>query len=161
MKKKILILGVGNLLFTDEGIGIQALKRLEEHYVFPSNVRLLDGGTLGTGLMDALMECDLVFVLDAVLGGGNAGDIYRLTGDGLRKSLAFRDSLHQTDLVDTLLFCEMLGRRPEAVIYGMEPKNYTDMGLELSDVCREKIPALCEHLLNELKEINVLHTTKA
>ena len=82
--ERILVLGVGNILYTDEGIGVRAMELARERWDFPENVTLLDGGTLGMGLMDALPSCDIVFVLDAVLGGGEAGAIYRLTGSDLR-----------------------------------------------------------------------------
>ena len=111
--ERILVLGVGNILYTDEGLGVRAMELARERWDFPENVTLLDGGTLGMGLMDALTSCDIVFVLDAVLGGGEAGAIYRLTGSDLRKSLSFRDSMHQTDLADTLIFCELIGNGPK------------------------------------------------
>ena len=148
--QKILILGVGNILFRDEGIGVRALEWLRGNARFPENVTLLDGGTLGVGLMDALLGCDRAYVLDAVLGGGEPGSIYRLTDENLRKSMSFRDSLHQTDLVDTLLFCELLGHRPEGVVFGMEPQDYHTMELGLSPVCEQNIPRLGQAVLNEL-----------
>ncbi len=149
-REKILVLGVGNILFTDEGIGVHAVRYLSEHATFPDTVRLLDGGTLGIGLMDAIMDCDLLIVLDAVLGDQPAGTLYRLEGEGLRKSLSFKDSMHQTDLVDTLLYCELAGHRPEAIILGMEPKDYQNMGLELSQPCKAALPKLAKMLLHEL-----------
>lgn len=148
--QKILILGVGNILFRDEGIGVRALEWLRGNARFPENVTLLDGGTLGVGLMDALLGCDRAYVLDAVLGGGEPGSIYRLTDENLRKSMSFRDSLHQTDLVDTLLFCELLGHRPEGVVFGMEPQDYHTMELGLSPVCEQNIPRLGQAVLDEL-----------
>lgn len=158
--ERILILGVGNILFKDEGIGVNALQWLLDHCTFPDNVRLLDGGTLGVGLMDALLECDRVYVLDAVLGGSEPGSVYRLTDENLRKSLSFRDSLHQTDLVDTLLYCDLLGHRPEGVVYGMEPADYHTMELGLTDTCARKIPVLCEELLGELCSMGMdIHTS--
>lgn len=83
----VLILGVGNILFTDEGIGVQAVNHLRDHATLPPGVELLDGGTLGGRLMDAIMSCRRLIVLDAVLGNGKPGDIYRLEGEDLRKSL--------------------------------------------------------------------------
>ncbi|WP_298066634.1 HyaD/HybD family hydrogenase maturation endopeptidase [uncultured Mailhella sp.] len=153
--ERILILGVGNILFTDEGIGIKALEGLLQRWDFPQNVRLIDGGTLGMGLMDALMDSDRVYVLDAVLGGGAPGSVYRLTDENLRKSLSFRDSLHQTDLVDTLLCCELLGHRPEGVVYGMEPADYQSMAVGLSPVCTASLPRLCDELVKELRGLGL------
>lgn len=153
--EKILILGVGNILFRDEGIGVQALQWLQEHAEFPENVTLIDGGTLGMGLMDALLGCNRVFVLDAVLGGGEPGSVYRLTDESLRKSMSFKDSLHQTDLVDTLIYCGLLGNRPEAVVYGMEPGDYQTMELGLTPACGQSLPKLAQALLDELGQLGV------
>lgn len=153
--ERILILGVGNILFTDEGIGVRALEWLREHFDFPGHVTLLDGGTLGIGLMDALLQCDRVYVLDAVIGGDKPGTVYRLTDNDLRKSMSFRDSLHQTDLVDTLIYCDMLGHRPEGVVYGMEPSDYHTMAVGLSPVCEQAVSTLAERLLEELRGLGV------
>lgn len=149
--EKILVLGVGNILFTDEGTGVRAVELAQRRYVFPDNVTVLDGGTLGMGLMDALLSCDVVFVLDAVLGGGEPGTLYRLSGDDLRKSVSFRDSMHQTDLVDTLIYCDLMGHRPEAVVIGLEPVDYQTMGMELSPLAAERLPLLVDMLVQELK----------
>lgn len=148
--KSILVLGVGNILFTDEGVGVRAVEQLQEEYVFPPNVTLMDGGTLGTRLMDPIMASQHLIVVDAVLGGGEPGSIYRLTGDDLRKSLAFKNSLHQTDLVDTLIYCGMLGNRPEAVVVGIEPHDYQTMSVELSSVIRARLPMLMQSVLGEI-----------
>ena len=154
--EKILVLGVGNILFTDEGTGVRAVELARERYVFPDNVTLLDGGTLGMGLMDALLDCDVVFVLDAVLGGDEPGSIYRLTGDDLRKSVSFRDSMHQTDLVDTLIYCDLAGHRPDAVVIGMEPADYHTMEIGLTPICQARLPELVEKVVEELRARGVI-----
>lgn len=142
-EKKILILGVGNILLRDEGFGVVAVKYLEQHYLWPENVRLLDGGTQGLMLLPEIMDCDELFVLDVVLGGGEPGSIYLLEGEDLRKSLSFRDSMHQTDLIDTLIHCELAGYRPKAVVFGIEPLDWQDLGTDLSPVLYEKLEAFC------------------
>lgn len=149
-KKRILVLGVGNILFTDEGIGVSAVDEIERLYDVSENVTLMDGGTLGTRLMDPIMNCEQLIVIDAVLGDGPAGSIYRLTGEDLRKSLAFKDSMHQTDLVDTLIMCEIVGNRPEAVIIGMEPHDYHTMNVGLSEAAKERQEALIGFVLEEV-----------
>jgi hydrogenase maturation protease len=149
--KRILVLGVGNILFTDEGVGVRCVERLEREYEFSENVRLMDGGTLGMRLMDPILQCDQLIVCDAVLGGGEPGTIYRCTGDDLRKSLAFKDSMHQTDLVDTLIYCDLLGNRPEAVIIGIQPFDYQTMCAEISTQLAQHLPNMGEAVLNEIK----------
>ncbi|MFO7598124.1 MAG: HyaD/HybD family hydrogenase maturation endopeptidase [Desulfocurvibacter africanus] len=148
--RNILVLGVGNILFTDEGVGVRLVERLQAEYDFSENVTLMDGGTLGTRLMDPIMACKYLIVVDAVLGEGASGSIYRLTGDDLRKSLAFKNSLHQTDLVDTLIYCDILGNRPEAVIVGIEPHDYKTMAVDLSDTIQTRMPDLMAAVLAEV-----------
>ena len=131
-EKRILVLGVGNILYTDEGHGVRCVERLLPEYDFSANVSLEDGGTLGTRLMGPIMECDYLIVVDAVLGDGPPGSVYRLTGDDLRKSLAFKNSMHQIDLVDTLIYCDIAGHCPTAVIIGMEPYDYQTQAITLS-----------------------------
>ncbi|MDR3640587.1 MAG: HyaD/HybD family hydrogenase maturation endopeptidase [Humidesulfovibrio sp.] len=160
-QKRILVLGVGNILFTDEGIGVRAVEEIERLYDVSDNVTLMDGGTLGTRLMDPILNCDLLIVIDAVLGDGEPGSIYRLTGEDLRKSLAFKDSMHQTDLVDTLIMCDIVGNRPEAVIVGMEPFDYNTMAVELSPVAKNRQEALMGFVLEEISKAGGLYTQKA
>ena len=149
-EKRILLLGVGNILYNDEGLGVYAFRHLEENYRFSDNVTLMDGGTMGKLLMHALMEHDFVIIMDAVLGGETPGTVYRLEGDGLRKSLGFHDSQHQVDLVDTLISCELIGNRPDVVVIGMEPQEYKELGTELTPACKAAFPKFIGHILDEL-----------
>jgi hydrogenase maturation protease len=160
-QNRILVLGVGNILFTDEGIGVRAVEEIERLYDVSDNVTLMDGGTLGTRLMDPILNCDFLIVIDAVLGDGEPGSIYRLTGEDLRKSLAFKDSMHQTDLVDTLIMCEIVGTRPEAIIVGMEPFDYHTMALELSPVAKNRQEPLMGFVLDEIVKAGGSFTKKA
>ena len=159
--RKILILGVGNILYADEGVGVRAVERLLETYDFSDNVTLMDGGNLGMRLMQPLMDSDYCIVLDAVLGGDQPGTIYRFTGDDLRKSLAFKDSMHQSDLVDTLIYCELVGKRPETVVIGMEPYDFKNMSIELTDIVTDRLPAMLDIALKELAEAGGVATPKA
>jgi len=148
--RKILILGVGNILYSDEGLGVRVVEELEREYEFPENVELMDGGTLGGKLMGPMMEQDQLIVVDAVLMDGAPGDVYRLEGEDLRASLAFRNSLHDTDLLDTLMQCELIGRRPEAVVIGVEPENYQDLAIDVTPAIRAKFPEIKQKVLEEL-----------
>ena len=75
-EKRIMIMGVGNILLTDEGFGVRAVEYLQAKYTWPENVRLEDGGTQGLLLMSTLMECDTLVVLDVVLGPEKPGTVY-------------------------------------------------------------------------------------
>ncbi|SKA71693.1 hydrogenase maturation protease [Paucidesulfovibrio gracilis DSM 16080] len=159
-EKRILVLGVGNVLYTDEGIGVRAAEHLQAEYEFSDNVTVMDGGTLGTRLMGPIMESDYLIVCDAVLGDGPPGSIYRLTGEDLRQSLAFKNSMHDTDLVDTLIYCELAGNRPEAVIIGMEPEDYQTMATDLSGAADANLPQMIKHVLAEVESAGGTHTMR-
>lgn len=159
-KKRILLLGVGNILYSDEGLGVHAVTQMQEQYNFSENVTVMDGGTMGKMLMSALMAHDFVIVVDAVLGGEAPGSVYRLVDEGLRKSLGFHDSQHQVDLVDTLISCELIGARPEAVVIGMEPGDWKTMTTAMTAPCLEKMPKLIGHVLEELTAAGAVVTPK-
>lgn len=160
LNMEILVLGVGNILYTDEAIGVKAVVALEEKYQFSANVKLMDGGTLGHNLMDALMNAELAIIVDAVKSGHEAGTLYRLEGDDLRKSMSFRDSMHQTDLVDTLIMCDLAGSRPDCVVIGMEPKDYETLATDLSPIVQKNMPRLMEEVLKELSKYGVTYQEK-
>jgi hydrogenase maturation protease len=159
-EKRILVLGVGNVLYTDEGIGVRLAEQLQSEYEFSDNVTVMDGGTLGTRLMGPIMESDYLIVCDAVLGDGPPGSIYRLTGDDLRQSLAFKNSMHDTDLVDTLIYCELAGNRPDAVIIGMEPEDYQTMATDLSAAADANLPQMLTHVLAEIESAGGTYNTR-
>jgi len=148
--KRILILGVGNILLTDEGFGVRAVEYLETHYRWPEQVRLMDGGTQGLMLMPELLECDFLVVLDVVLGPEAPGTVYLLEGEDLRKSLSFCDSMHQTDLLDTLITCHLAGHRPEAVVIGLQPFDYKTMRVGLSPQAQDLLPEFCRKAVEEM-----------
>jgi len=152
-EKKILILGVGNVLYTDEGFGVRVAEELDRKYQFSSNVDILDGGTLGLRLMGPIMECDYLIIADIVLNEGQPGDVFRLLGENLSKACAFTNSMHQTDLLDTLSRCSLIGNVPDDVIlYGVEPVNYKDMSAALSPELEEKLPEVMDMVLKEVEK---------
>jgi hydrogenase maturation protease len=157
-EKRILVLGVGNILYTDEGVGVRCVEKLEREYRYSENVTLLDGGTLGMRLMDALLNCDMAIVLDAVLGEHEPGTLYRCTGDDLRKSLAFKDSMHQSDLVDTLIYCGLIGNKPDCVVLGIEPKDYQTMCTDISPELASRLEEMCAFALKEIESAGGSYT---
>ncbi len=154
-EKKILILGVGNLLMCDEGFGVHAVNLLQQDYIWPENVRLMDGGTLGMLLMPDIQDCDKLIVLDAVLCDQPSGTFCILEGDDLRKSLGFRDSTHQTDLVDILICCELSGKRPETLVYGMEPFDWKSLQDALTPEANALLPTFCQKVIDALRSQNI------
>lgn len=141
--KKILILGIGNTLLSDEGFGVHAVEYLQRQYRWPDNIQLVDGGTRGLLLMTELMECDFALVLDVARGGETPGTFYLLEDRDLDKALSFRESMHQTGLSDILISCELAGYRPEAVVLAMEPFDIESPGEQLTQAAKDRLPEFC------------------
>ena len=159
--KKILILGVGNVLFTDEGFGVRVAEELEQRYTFSPNVTVLDGGTLGLRLMGPIMEADHLIIVDIVLNEGKPGDVFRLLGENLSKACAFTNSMHQTDLLDTLSRCSLIGNVPdEVILFGVEPVNYKDMSAALSPELEAKLPEVMDMVLKEVEKAGGSYTPR-
>jgi hydrogenase maturation protease len=151
-RKRILVLGVGNILLHDEGVGVRVVEELQAQYDFSDNVELFDGGTLGLRLLGPIAQTDHLIVVDAVQNGEPAGTIYRLGVDDLNKRITFKNSLHQLDLVETLAYAEVLGNRPDAVIVGIEPADISPWGLELTEIVQSRMADLCEEVLKEIRQ---------
>lgn len=150
-QKRILVLGVGNTLLKDEGIGIKVIETLYSDYSFSPNVELLDGGTLGLSLLDPISNADFLIVVDAVQNGAPPGTLYRLDAGELAKRVTFKNSLHQLDLVETLAYAEILEARPEAIIIGVEPADISPWGTELTETVAALLPEMCKRVLREIE----------
>jgi hydrogenase maturation protease len=155
-EKQIMVLGVGNLIFTDEGVGIHVIRKLEERYGFPENVSIQDGGVLGINLLGVISAADHLIVVDAVKNGGRPGDLHRLEGKEIPKRILAKNSLHQVDLLEALTLCQALDKVPETVILGVEPKDIESVGLELTPVVQEKLDNLIDMVLEELDRLGIV-----
>jgi hydrogenase maturation protease len=151
--KRILVLGIGNVLLHDEGVGVRVIERLQADYDFSENVELMDGGTLGMRLLDPIAQADHVIVVDAVRNGEPPGTVYYLDADFLATRVSFKNSLHEADLVDTLAYAEMLDKRPQAIIVGVEPQDISPWGLELTETVQAQLPEMVRRVLEEIKRV--------
>jgi len=153
--KHIMLLGVGNLLFTDEGVGIHVIQTLLKEYTFPQNVSVEDGGVLGINLLGIISRADELIVVDAIRNGGPPGTLYRLEGDDIPKRILAKNSLHQVDLLEALTLCQALDKVPETVIIGVEPQDIETLGLDLTPPVQAKLEDLMAMALQELDRLRV------
>ena len=154
-QKHIMILGVGCILFTDEGFGIRVIEKLQELYEFPENVSVVDGGVLGLNLLGVISEADHLIVVDAVRNKGGAGSLYRLEGDDIPERIRAKNSLHQVDFLEALTMCQALDKVPKTVILGVEPEDIDTLGLDLTPATKPKIEPMIEMVLKELDLLGV------
>jgi hydrogenase maturation protease len=156
-----MILGVGCILFKDEGFGVRVVEKLQERYEFPDNVSLVDGGVLGIHLLGVISEADQLIVVDAIRNKGNPGDLYRLEGDAIPERIRAKNSLHQIDFLEALTLCQALDKVPETVIIGVEPEDIETMGIDLTPTTQAKIDEIIQMVLNELDRLNVSYTQRS
>ncbi len=150
----ILVLGIGNVLLTDEGIGVRALKELERRYIFPANVELLDGGTAGIELLRHIRNRDCLIIIDAMTWDQKPGTVGRVEGKDVPAAFRTRISPHQLGLSDLLAAAMLTGELPKSlVLFGVEPESI-DIGLDLTDTVEASVDKLVEAVADELRGIN-------
>ena len=147
--KKVIIIGVGNLILRDEGVGVHAVRALEEQSL-PPRVEVIDGGTDTMALLPVFQEAERIIVIDALRGGEKPGTIYRLTPDDLMGETERPLSLHQVGLLEVLGMARQLGGEPHVVIIGIEPKEIA-WGMELTPEVQAKLPRVVDAVFEELK----------
>ena len=151
----IAVLGIGNILLSDEGLGVRALERLKEFYDFPEGVQLIDGGTLGIDLLYHLEGVDKLLVLDAVSGGKPPGILYVFKGNEVKSYFRRKVSMHEIGFQEVLGLMEVMDKPvPEIVVIGLEPKSL-ELSTELSPEIEEKIPELVDRAVEQLREWGV------
>ena len=158
--RRVTVMGIGNILFTDEGVGIRVIERLQESYDFPKNVLILDGGVLGLGLLGFMVDSDDLVVVDTVRNGGAPGTLYRLEGDEVPRRFLDKTSIHEVDFLEALTACEALDNVPETVIIGVEPEDIESLSIELTPTIEKQMGSLIEMVLKELTRLGVGFTKK-
>ncbi len=148
---RAVVLGVGNILLSDEGIGVHAVRALAERYVLPPEAEAIDGGTSAMDCLDQLASADLLLIADCVRGGHEPGTLVRL-GDGeLNAFFRTKISPHQVGLSDVLATLNLHGIAPaRTVLIGVEPKSF-GLGMEPTPELAARLPAIVEALAEELK----------
>lgn len=153
----VLILGIGNLLWADEGFGVRAVETLQARCRFPDNVKVMDGGTQGLYLVEHVQEADILVVFDAVDYGLPPGTLKRVEGDEVPKFLGVKKiSLHQTGFQEVLATAELLGRYPShLLLIGVQPVELDDYGGSLRDAVKAQIDPAIEMALAYLADFGI------
>lgn len=149
---KIVIIGVGNLLLSDEGVGVHVANELMKKEL-PPYVSVVDGGTDGFRLLNIITEADRLIVIDAVKGGAEPGSIYRFDIDEVKSCPpGFKTSVHQIGILEVIDLSGLIGKTPHTTVIGVEPKSI-EMGMELSPEVKSKIPRIIELTFEEIKNV--------
>ena len=140
-RAELLILGLGNLVCGDDGLGVVALEQLRSGYLLPPGVELLDGGTLGLSLLPHLLDSRRAILIDAIAAEGPPATLVTLAGEEVAHAAHHRLSVHQVGVGDLLDAGRLMGELPELALVGMVP-GPVELSVELSEPVAEAIPAL-------------------
>ena len=141
---KIVVMGTGNVLLKDEGVGVHVIRALKKDEALPRNIEIIDGGTAALDVLQSLADVDKLIVVDAVRGGDEPGAIYRFSPEDISEKRSEFLSLHQLGLLEALKMAGMLGTVPrEIVIVGIQPEDVSP-GLEPSPEIKRRIPEAVE-----------------
>jgi len=149
----VLVLGLGNVLLGDDGLGAAAVSRIERNYRIPPGVSLEDGGTLGLSLLGLLAESDRVILVDAVRTGSPPGTLVRIDGEDVMDAVRERLSPHQVGVADLLDAARLIGRYPSTVtLLGLVPE-FIDLSVVRSSSVEAKLDELVEAVVQEVQSL--------
>lgn len=150
MVRRIIVLGLGNILLRDEGVGVRVVEALAEQYALPAGVEVVDGGTVGMDLLDTLAGCDHLLICDAVQTGAPPGSVVTLTDAEVPALFQTRYSPHQLGLSEVLATLILMEEAPAAItLIGVVPVDL-DLGAELSPEVAAVVDQAVERVAAEL-----------
>jgi hydrogenase maturation protease len=154
-KRRITILGLGNILLADEGFGVHFIRHIEEKYIFPDNVELIDGGVMGYVLLDIFERSDIMIVIDCIKLDDEPGSIFRFTHEEFLTKIPPPTSAHEVKFSDVLIKAEMIGDLPDMVFLCIIPKEFKDMDLEMTPDLKKRLPVMESLLIKELECLGI------
>lgn len=152
---RVLVIGVGNTLMQDDGVGVWAVRAFAQAYELPPHVRLIDGGVVGLGLLPELSSAEHLLMIDAVEGKGPPGTLYHLVPEDLPARRGPSLSAHEVGVSEVLSVARLLGRLPRTRILGVQPLETQAIGLDLTPPLREALPRVVAAAAEELGALGV------
>lgn len=150
--KKVLVLGIGNMLLTDEGVGVFAAEALQKEE-WPNNVTIMEAGTFTQDIFYLFEGYEALVVLDILHTNSEPGTIFRLGEEDLVQKESQRLSIHDIDLLDSLTMAQLLcGKRPTMRVVGIEPYDYNTWNIGLSEVLQPVFPAFLDAARAEIHD---------
>ena len=147
---KVVVLGVGNTLLTDEAIGVRAVEALQQRYLLPPEVNVIDGGTAGMELLESLEDLDKLIIVDCVRVGEPPATVIRRVDDEVPQFFRTRISPHQLGISDVLAALRLRERFPKRLaLIGIQPKDL-ETGIELTPEVAATLPRVLAAIIEEL-----------
>ena len=161
---KILVLGIGNLLFGDEGIGVHFINYMGEKYRFEGEHQLdiVDGGTLAQRLIPIIVEYDKLIIIDTINAPGvKAGEVYFFDFDAVPDAVDWQGSAHEVEMLQTLTMMDLVGDRPQTMIMGVVPTIIEATEFSLSEGVADAVPLMEKTLVDHLKTLGIQSVKKS
>jgi hydrogenase maturation protease len=155
MQDKNIVIGVGNLLFYDDGIGVIAIAYLKKNYKFEPEIELLDGGTLGFSIVDYFLNYDNVLIIDTISTNEVAGTIYKIPSGELLGSSRYKNTAHEVEVVQMLEACELYDNKAKITVFGIIPQDINSVKIGLSEVLESRFEMLIESVLEEIEVLGI------
>lgn len=157
---KAVVLGVGNTILADEGVGVRVVEALERDYTVPEGVTVIDAGTSGMEMLEDMSDLDFLLVVDAIAAGKAPGKLVQLRGDAVPVFFRRNLSPHGIGLSDVLASLEFLGAEPkETVILGVQPASL-ELSTELTPLIAARVPELVAQVVDELTQRGLAPTRR-
>jgi len=159
-ERKIALIGMGNLMFHDEGLGTYLAKYIEVNYEIPSNLAIVDGGLLGFSLMTYYQEYDKILIVSTNSKEGKPGTIFRYSGEEMMGFGSTRKTANEVELTMMLEICSFHEAMGEVELVTMIPEDIIDVKNGLTDTVMARMPALLEETLKALADDGITLTPK-
>ena len=151
----IAVLGVGNVLLSDEGFGVRVLQELAKWFDFEPQIRLIDGGTLGWDLLNFLQGVEKLILIDAIDGKTIPGTFFVFKNEEVKKYFKRKVSGHEAGIQEVLAWFDLMGKPiKEVTVIGVQPQSL-ETGLELTPLVEKLVPKAVEEVLKQLQEWNI------
>lgn len=149
------VLGVGNIILSDEGFGVRVVEYLQKNFSFPENVALIDGGTLGVELLHFVEGTQRLLIIDSIDGGVEPGTTFHLRGDEIKAHFAQKISAHEVGIQDVLTMLELSGKKiPCVELIGAQPFSL-EAGVELTPQMSTLVPTFADKAVEILRSWNL------
>tara|TARA_R110001583_G_scaffold177418_2_gene332527 strand:- start:26196 stop:26888 length:693 start_codon:yes stop_codon:yes gene_type:complete len=162
-EKRVLLLGIGNLLWADEGFGVRCIEEIHRRYIFPETVTLMDGGTQGIYLVQYVQSADILIVFDAIDYHLEGGELMLIEDDDVPNFMAAKKmSLHQTGFQEVLATSKLLGDYPEKILLiGVQPVELEDFGGSLRPAVKAQINPAINIAIEYIEKLGLMVSERA
>lgn len=160
---KVAVIGVGNILYQDDGLGIYASQFLVQNYHFLPGIDVIDGGTLGMNLLRYFQQYERLIVLDALSVSENSppGSVYSMSAKQLQSFGAYRQTAHEVEVLQTLEMGALVGGMAEIQVIAMVPEDINSVAIGLTEEVENSLPHLVETAVQQLRQWGITVTPKS